>query len=230
MPEIEVALTVVVETGLSVGGSGSSGVRADKTIQRNGREQPIIPASQVKGRLRHTCETIMRAAGITICRPPDPETTCPHQPGIGKPGIDNSSCPLCLIFGSAWQNSPLRFRDLVYKEPVKIAPDSAIRPGIGLERRRGVAQEGLLFFTETTLPGTSPAFYCDTAITGLLKEEGPALLLLAGLDLIPHWGGGKSRGMGWAITETEARFNGQSLNLAERKEVLTAWFRQHTGS
>jgi CRISPR/Cas system CSM-associated protein Csm3 (group 7 of RAMP superfamily) len=221
MPFLEIALTVVPETGMSVGGSGSTGVQADKTMQRDGRDRPIIPASQVKGRVRHACEALLRAAGVLICRPPNPESTCPHHADVPDP-----PCPICTVFGSPWTPSSLRFRDLAQTEHL-----SAIRPGIGVDRRRGTAREELLFLTETTATGARLGFGNEAAISGHLDQEGQALLVIAGLQSIRNWGGGKSRGMGWATLEIAARFDGRELRLDEcGKEVLVRWLAQHTES
>lgn len=224
MPIFQLELTIVPETGLSVGGSGSTGVRADKTIQRDGRERPIIPASQIKGRLRHACEAILRGAGVAICRPPNPETSCPQDQDVQDP-----PCPICAIFGSPWTASPLQFRDLIHQPA---GESSVIRPGTGIDRRRGIVKEELLFLTETTAPGTAPAFRSDGAtISGTLADEGQALLLLTGLRSIRSWGGGKSRGMGWAAVDTAAHFDERDITLDDRgKEVLAQWLRQLTAS
>ena len=227
MPEFILSLSIIPETGLSVGGSGNTGLRADKTIQRDIRNRPIIPASQLKGRLRHACETIVRAAGVPICRPPTPQTTCPHQADVPLvkqgDGQETRLCPICRIFGSPWENSPLYFRDLAADQAL-----STIRPGIGLNRRRKVVQENLLFFTETTAPAARPAFHNAEAVKGTLAEPGQALLLLAGLQIIRHWGGGKSRGQGWATLEITARFDGGPLSLDQDKdkEALAKWLQQ----
>lgn len=223
MPAFQLKLTVTPETGLSVGGSGNTGVRADKTIQRDGHDWPVIPASQIKGRLRHTCEAILRAAGVAICRPPNPETCCPQHPAVSDP-----PCPICSIFGSPWTTSPLRFCDLVHAP--SSGESSVIRPGTGIDRRRGIVKEELLFLTETTAPGAEPVFRSVTpTISGTLAEEGQALLLLAGLHAIKNWGGGKSRGLGWATVQADARFDDREIALDVRgKETLAQWLRQLT--
>ncbi|MGA9380463.1 MAG: RAMP superfamily CRISPR-associated protein, partial [Phormidium sp.] len=59
-------LTAIIDTALSVGAGGSSGSLADKPIIRNAKGQLIIPASQLKGRLRHECEKIARSLGWQI--------------------------------------------------------------------------------------------------------------------------------------------------------------------
>jgi CRISPR/Cas system CSM-associated protein Csm3 (group 7 of RAMP superfamily) len=214
MPYFILDLTIQPVTSVSVGGSGNQGVRADKTIQRDGRNRPIIPASQVKGRLRHMCEAFLRGSGVQVCRPPHPQTTCPQLPEIPDP-----PCPICRLFGSAWTPGPLRFRNLPQDEV-----SSALCPSVSLNRRLGVAQEQRLFFLETTAPGTGLVFHCAEAISGVGIEPGAALFLLASLCRIPSWGGAKSRGLGWATVQAVARLDGKELKLdSEGKEVLTQW-------
>lgn len=222
MPAFKLDLAITPETGLSIGGSGSTGVRADKTVLRDGQQRPIIPASQIKGRLRHACEALVRGAGVTICRPPNPELTCPHVSDVEDP-----PCVICAIFGSTWHASPLRFGDLT---PVDVeAAVRVIRPGTGIDRRRRIVKDELLFFTETVGQGTAPEFRNEAAVSGDLAERGQALLLLAGLASIRNWGGGKSRGLGWAAVKSKVTFDGEALRLDERgKEVLAQWLSQHT--
>lgn len=220
MPTLELDLTIRPTTGLSVGGSGSTGVRADKTMQRDSRNRPLIPASQVKGRLRHACEAIVRGAGVTVCDAPNPATTCPHaEMLLGR------FCPICELFGSPWRPGRLRFRDL----PLRDGPDDgAIRSGVGVDRRRGTIKEHLLVFTETTRPGAGvTTFRAEKAITGTVETREQVLLLLAGLESIQSWGGGKSRGMGWADVAYAARVDEQDLRLDQRKEDLVQWLRRH---
>jgi len=248
MPEFCVDLTITVETAMSVGGAGTVGTLADKSLLRDGWNRPIVPASQVKGRLRHACEAIARGLGIAICRSPDPETTCPHLADSDIPTQGGERrCLICQIFGSPAYPGRLHFRDLVYdpwfpespgergdileKESDEKEPDERgqlylsrepLRPGVGLDRRRGVVQERLLFLTETTLPGTRPRFARKKAIEGALPGPGHAILVLMGLAQILNWGGAKSRGMGWAAVSYAAQFEDQPFKLddSQGKEAL----------
>jgi CRISPR/Cas system CSM-associated protein Csm3 (group 7 of RAMP superfamily) len=233
MAEFRVNLTIRVETALSVGGAGTVGTLADKSLLRDGWNRPILPASQVKGRLRHACEAIARGLGIAICEGPVPEMTCPHLADEQIPLVKGQRCCfICQIFGSPGYRGKLLFRDLVYipatRDPVEqghlYAPHEPLRPGVGLERRRGVVQEKLLFLTETTLPGTGSVFRADSAIYGNLPRVEHALLVLMGLEQILNWGGAKSRGLGWARIDYTASYgeNGDFTLADEKgKEALT---------
>jgi CRISPR/Cas system CSM-associated protein Csm3 (group 7 of RAMP superfamily) len=233
MAEFSLDLQVTIETALAVGGAGSVGTLADKGMLRDGWNRPILPASQVKGRMRHACEAIARGLGIPICRAPSPDTTCPHHPDV-PPGVDGERrCPICQIFGSPAFPSRLRFRDLIYTpltcDPIETGhfyeAHESLRPGVGLERRRGTVKEALLFLIETTSPGTQPTFKREPAITGHLPDRGHVMLVLMGLEQILNWGGAKSRGLGWARVVYQASWDGAVFTLDDPagKEVLARW-------
>jgi CRISPR/Cas system CSM-associated protein Csm3 (group 7 of RAMP superfamily) len=229
MGQLKIELLLILETPLSVGGAGALGIEADKMVQRDGRDRPIIPASQLKGRLRHACESLAREVGIPLCRSPHPQTTCPHLVTVPKGADGRRLCPVCRLFGSPALASPLRFSDLVYTDPV--SDDYDIRPGIGVDRRRGVVQENLLFLTETVLAGARFERQDDNgqplpAIRGQV-ERAEALFLLAGLRAIQNWGGAKSRGLGWASVQVKATLDDKVLDLEKEKEVLAEWLRTH---
>ncbi len=230
MGELAILIRLTLETPLSVGGAGATGAEADKMVQRDVQGRPIIPASQIKGRLRHACESLARQLEISVCQPPHPETTCPHVDSVPKSGDGKRLCLVCRLFGSPAHQSPLRFSDLRF-EPV--GEDSAVRPGVGVDRRRGTVQENLLFLTETVMAGAEFTRRDGDeplpAIRGKVSRE-EALFLLAGLQSIQSWGGAKSRGLGWANLQVEATFDGQALELQKEKEVLAQWLRSHRSS
>lgn len=212
MPELRIALTVGPQTPFSVGAGGSAGALADKVCVRDGYGRLIVPGSQVKGKLRHACGAILRSLERRVCRGPRADTMCGH---------DVEPCALCRLFGSPFHPSPLTFADLVYHDPIggleyneerrRLDAQGPLRPGIGVDRRRGTVAENLLFLTETSpavgaaaaAPGgdpgdTSGAFTNERAITGRVPDVAHARLLLAGLAALTAWGGSKSRGLGWA--------------------------------
>lgn len=74
-----IQLTAVIDTALCVGAGGSSGSLADKPIVRNAKGQLLIPASQLKGRLRHECEKLARGMGWIIFESPKAEALRPTE-------------------------------------------------------------------------------------------------------------------------------------------------------
>jgi CRISPR-associated protein Csx10 len=217
-------VTVTLESPLSVGAGGSSEGFADKSIVRDADFRLIIPGSHFKGRLRHTVEKIARAAGYAVCNAPQPGDICPRPFADTKGAIaaarllgegaksEEYYCIVCQMFGAPTYRAPLHFADLRHTDDYSEATKrlgvhglAAIRPGVSINRRRGVAEDARLFFVETSRPGASLNFEAERAIEGQLPldEDGPSaeeyrLLLETGLKLLRQWGGGKTRGLGWA--------------------------------
>ncbi len=214
--DVRLDLAITALTPMCVGASGSAGGQADKALQRDAWNRPMIPGSQLKGRVRHSCERIASALGIPICRAPVEQTMCPHDTRITRmareelhrlrAGGDQLQCAICAIFGSAMYPSPLCFNDLAATPGTTFPPerpfpaDERLRPGVGIDRRRGTALENILYLTETTDTG----LVFRGAIRGRWlatprNEVTPLIgLLIAGFTLTTRWGGGSSRGLGWA--------------------------------
>src|SRR6266511_1672594 len=146
---IQIDLAVTLLTPLCVGASGSSGGLADKALQRDGWNRPIIPGSQLKGRLRHACERIAEGLGLPICSAPYADTMCPAGPptierrareplDLARTDGDAPQCAVCAIFGSPVYFSPLSFGDLAATPPDPGFPptqpyptEERLRPGVG---------------------------------------------------------------------------------------------------
>lgn len=223
MPELTIDVTLTVDTALSVGAGGSAGVLASKAIVRNQLGQLVLPGSHLKGRLRHACEILARAAGQPVCDAPRPETMCPQ---LEHRTIDPvpAPCPVCRVFGSSTSTGPVDFADLTYAEPggADAARPPAIRPGASINRRRRTVEDQRLFFTETSPPGGLVTFHNGQAIHGWFGGEDASQrafdalqLLLAGLRYVQNWGGGKSRGLGWGHIACQARLDGERVTLSD---------------
>ena len=215
MPDIEVNLIITALTALSVGAGGSSGTLADKSILRDGWGRPIIPGSQVKGKVRHAAEAIARALSLPVAD-----------------GFDQiqADCVVQSIFGAPGKNrSPLCFNDLALREstPVdRIDPatplrQGALRPSVSINRRRGTAEDERLLIQETTADGV--VFANARAIAGVLPDERSLALLVAALRLTTRWGGAKSRGLGWAHVEVSARYGNADFDDTRLREALGDW-------
>jgi CRISPR/Cas system CSM-associated protein Csm3 (group 7 of RAMP superfamily) len=107
MIDVEVSLEVLSETPVSVGAGGSAGTLADKVIARDSRNLPIIPGSQVKGRVRHAAEAIARSLGLRVPRSFD----------------DNTDTIIRRIFGSPQYRAPLHFTSAARPAIVGTLPD-----------------------------------------------------------------------------------------------------------
>lgn len=205
-------LTAVIDSALCVGAGGSTGSLADKPIVRTASGQLLIPASQLKGRLRHECEKIGRSLGWEICRSPNAETMCPQRRGLAgnfsraeywleKPELASLQdeqkyhCLVCQVFGNPVLAAHVIFDDLICETPAKTLPE-VMRSGVTLNRKRHTAEDQKLFLLETSPVNAQLRFQGEIH---LLKgcPNYTKVLLLAGLHHIHALGGSKSAGLGW---------------------------------
>lgn len=206
-------LTATVNTALCVGAGGSSGSLADKPILRNARGQLLIPASQLKGRLRHECEKLARGLGWPVCQSPKPKHMCPQRAGLtdaenthfqrDEYRIDGDSghhCLICQIFGNPSLPSQVEVNDLICHVAADTLPE-VLRPGVTLNRRRLTAEDQKLYFLETSPANLNLEFQGSL----YLHPQAPPytkLLLSAALRHIHALGGSKSAGLGWVTWTT----------------------------
>lgn len=196
-------ITAVIDTALCIGAGGASGSLADKTIVRNAENNLIIPASQLKGRLRHECEKIARGLNWPICYSPNPQSMCPQRAGLTENferieyevlADDQHHCLVCQIFGNPVLPSRVIFDDLICtEEPDSLAEVS--RPGVTINRRRRVAEEAKLYFLETSPANTKLKFTGNIYLSNVPIYA--SALIVAGLRHINALGGSKSAGLGW---------------------------------
>jgi len=203
-----ITITAVIDTALCVGAGGSSGSLADKPIVRTANKKLVIPASQLKGRLRHECEKLARGLGWHICQSPNPQTMCPQRAGFPEEeerhfhrndyqvlGDERYHCLICQMFGNPTLPSRIIFDDLICEEEPENLPE-VLRPGVTINRRRGTAEEKKLYFLETSPANAQLRFEGKIH----LQPDYPSYtkgLLLAGLHHIKALGGSKSAGLGW---------------------------------
>lgn len=183
--EATFSLTATVDSALCVGAGGSSGSLSDKPILKNSDGRLVIPASQLKGRLRHECEKLARGLGWPICESPVAERMCPQwaklpgntseQPSDEQllfkresqyklkkiPGYthhpNQRHCLVCQLFGNPSLPARLSLSDLVCTERAENVPD-VLRPGVTINRRRRTAEEKKLYFVETSPANAALAF------------------------------------------------------------------------
>lgn len=227
MGTIEIALRVTARSPLSVGAGGSAGTLANKSILRDGRGRPIIPASQVKGKARHAAEALLLGLG-RAAQVPEHFDDDQHETWIQQ------------IFGSPQRRSPLCFADLAATtapaEPLLPAPRqpehdklavewravSPIRPSVSLSRSLGTAEHARLLFQE--ISPEALVFESSEAVVGRLPALGHAALLWAALRLVHSWGGAKTRGLGWAEVRVAVQWTeqGQAPRLLDDNELQDA--------
>lgn len=213
-----IVLTAVIDTALCVGAGGSSGSLSDKPILKTADGHLVIPASQLKGRLRHECEKLTRALDWPTCVSPVATTMCPQRVGLPEadfrvlpyrvipPGSQESEekiqanpyrhhCLICQLFGNPSLPARLQFSDLVCTTPPDNIPE-VLRPGVSINRRRRTAEDQKLYFLETSPVNTALEFKGAIALEPDTPRYAKALIL-AGLRHIHALGGSKSTGLGW---------------------------------
>ncbi len=150
-----------------------------------------IPATTIKGILRHRLEYFLR--------------------GLGKPCCYDQDCGKCIpcdIFGHPRSKSPLFFQDASCEATIKI------RPGVRINRKRKVALDKHLYSIETV-----EAEKFQTEIRGFFESYERALyvcgLIWMAARFCEGFGAGRSHGLGWSrLDEFEAEIDGEKIALA----------------
>lgn len=213
------SITAIVDSAICVGAGGSSGSLADKPILRNAANNLVIPASQVKGRLRHECEKIARGLRWPICQAPAAgmmrlrrAEADDENPSVAQyiaqfqrddyiiPGYpDTYHCLVSQIFGDPILPSRIILDDLVCEENPDNLPE-VLRPGVSINRRRRTAEEKKLFFLETSPANAQLRFTGSFQLLPSYTPDRPdhaKAMIWAGFKHIQALGGSKSAGLGW---------------------------------
>ena len=183
-------VTAKVDTALCIGDSGSSETGADRSTVKTSDGKLYIPASTLKGLWRHACEAIARGQGQQVCISPRAEDMCA-----------TTHCVICQVFGSPTLASRIFISDLIIDTDLETKL-TELRNGVTINRRRRVAEDQRLYFTETSLPHADFTFSGDVTIGSEISDY-QLDLLHAGLNYIHAIGTGKSRGLGWIKIERE---------------------------
>jgi CRISPR/Cas system CSM-associated protein Csm3 (group 7 of RAMP superfamily) len=179
---------------------------------------PYIPASAFKGQLRHAVERAAQELTRSVC--------ATHRKMCREA---DRACPACRIFGSPWIPGALHFEDLTLSGPPELLArreksrqehrplQSPYRYGVGINRRRSVADEHLLYTTELIEPGAPVAF--GGTLRGDLRLP-EAAWVVAGLNLLQGIGKSKSAGLGWCHAEAIVQQDGAPVDAAQLRAAL----------
>lgn len=193
-------LKIQTETALFIGGPGRTLPLVDRSIEVDEFGFPYIPASSFRGRVRAHLERLLKTLGEPVCTPPRPESMCPHNEEVISSG--QAVCRVCRIFGNAWIPSSVVFSNFKLSElPNKSFAGTLgkalwLRPGVGIDRYLGTAEEQKLFTLEcvpSQLDRQILAF--QGVIEGWLSKEDLGWLIGA-IRIVSHLGGHKARGLG----------------------------------
>lgn len=192
-------ITAKIDTALCIGDSGASETGADRATVKTSDGKLYIPASTFKGIWRHACEVIAKSEDHFVCASPRAENMCPPLQEVDDEPTQDRYCIICQIFGSPKTTSNIFINDLV-TDMALVAASTETRSGVTINRRRRVAEDQRLYFTETSLSNADLVFSGEVTIDRKITDA-QLRLLRAGLKYIHAIGTGKSRGLGWLTIE-----------------------------
>lgn len=235
---------IVTMTPLHIGSGKRGNIdigESDMPIITDTLDQPYIPGSSLKGKVRFEAERIARKAGHNnICFPPSVNNMCggkigttqQQYGGSGNSGDSNNICICCRLFGTAGKTSiasKVKFRDCY---PINKVERMLTRAGTALDRKSGSVYRNALYSTDAVPADTKFGFeiVCDN----LSEEE--LKLLRASLKSVQDssLGGLSSRGFGkikFNISKVARRSANYYLGLEKDNEVddsveLETWRRE----
>lgn len=203
-------------------GSGEGSLTTDRLVRRDPCGRPFIPASTMKGIIRHSCEKLARALGF-------PDSSDPHQSDLKENrsfvAFEQMRSPIDRLFGTKYETGGLFFRNAHMATDRKMT--TTVRNRVARYRVLQTAKDKHLFSTEY-----APPEVFNTVIDGwhrglvALGEDYPPYaycLLVAGILAVERVGADKSTGAGWldgAIGIRSAMVNGSPLDLEDIFEFL----------
>lgn len=228
--------TLKMHTALSVGSRSSlEPTGTDLPVIKDPKGMPFIPGSSIKGVIRSQLERVLRSLDtrttlFDVCDPlsnPCVSNTQKDDFFKGLKGVPDKnreqvfsqkiwdkSCTVCRLFGSPWLASRLAFRDARLSESTELVQITEIRDGVGIDRDRGAAKEGLKYDFEVV----SPDAQFDVSIVAENVEHWEIGLLLA---VLRPWqegympiGGKSTRGPGWG------KLGDLSIKRVEKQDLL----------
>jgi len=192
-------------------------------------EQPYIPGSSLKGRVRTEAERIARKEGMGVCKPPDVRNMC----GSIKARVEDF-CICCKIFGTAGGisvASKVKFRDMFPLQKVEVLLE---RTSTAIDREKGSVYGKALYTIQAVPAGTK--FNMEIVAENLADDE--LKLLLAALKSVEDsaLGGSSTRGFGKvrfnieSVKERTAKFYlGEEAEKAFSGEELKRWLKEKGG-
>ena len=217
--------TLKMQTALSIGARASlEPTGTDLPVIKDPSGMPFIPGSSLKGVMRSQMERVLNSLNgeityFNVCDPFNKQCVTPkdrddfadcvekltqdaNEGGLNKDEeltrkIWEKSCTVCRLFGSPWIASRLAFKDSPLKNAQEMLNVTQIRDGVGIDRDRGAAKDGIKYDFEVV----SPDAQFDISILAENVEQWEIGLLLA---IMRPWqegylpiGGKSTRGPGW---------------------------------
>lgn len=238
-----ITATLEMQTALSVGSRASlEPTGTDLPVIKDQTGVPFVPGSSIKGVIRSEMEKVLRsldgeAAQLRACDPFGDERKSQNKQCITSEEKDDiikkienipekdremelsqkiwdASCTVCRLFGSPWLASRLAFKDASLTNLQELAEITSIRDGVGIDRDRGAAKDGLKYDFEVVSPGAKFSIV-------ILAENVESWEIGLLLSVLRPWqegylliGGKSSRGPGWG------KLTGISIERIEKKDLL----------
>ena len=211
--KIRLTASVVFDTAWRIGSGKEGQTTSDLGVMIDSKGQPILPGSSLKGKLRSTCEVLSHALGLSACMLNHAASgvSCTsdinyysrvlrqtYQEALGQglqarlKWIDDNTCDVCKLFGSAVQTSRLRLSDGKLKAWASVMQ---VRDGVVIDRDSRTAVDNLKYDYEVVPPDSRFELRID------LENPTDSDLALLGAALF-EWcagssiGGFTSRGLG----------------------------------
>ncbi len=197
---------LVTRTGLHIGSGAVERDAMDMPVLRDAEGYPFIPGASLKGVLRSTLESLVRAAssperGIWSCDPLNEEEGASdracgaHKKGQRENVDPTKHCAVCRLFGSRIVASHVRISDSSVLVRGEVSPVE-LRDGVAIDRDLKVVHGSLKYDFEVVCPGT--AFGLEVFVEN--PKDWLVGLLTLGFDQVADGftavGGFTSRGLG----------------------------------
>lgn len=221
--KIRLTASLVFDTAWRIGSGKEGQTMSNLGVMIDSKGQPILPGSSLKGKLRSTCEVLSHALGLRACMLNHAASgvSCTSdinyysqvlrqayqnalQAGLDArlKWIEDNTCDVCKLFGSAVQTGRLRLSDGTLKEWASVMQ---VRDGVVIDRDSRTAVDNLKYDYEVVPPDSRFEVSID------LENPTDTDLALLGAALF-EWcagssiGGFTSRGLG--------RFHLQDVKLS----------------
>jgi len=238
-----ITATLEMQTALSVGSRASlEPTGTDLPVIKDQKGVPFVPGSSIKGVIRSEMEKVLRslegkAAQLWACDPFGDGRKSQNKQCITSEEKDDiikniekipendrevelsrkiwdASCTVCRLFGSPWLASRLAFKDASLVNLQELAEITSVRDGVGIDRDRGAAKDGLKYDFEVVSPGAKFSIV-------ILAENVESWEIGLLLSVLRPWqegylpiGGKSSRGPGWG------KLIDISIERIEKKDLL----------
>jgi CRISPR-associated RAMP protein (TIGR02581 family) len=155
---LRLAGRLVTRTALHIGAAESGQDIADMPVLKDGRGLPFIQGASLKGVLRSTLESLVRAAGneangVWACDSLDEVNACGSHARGERDSVDvDQHCAICRLLGSRVVASHVRISDAMLREHSGSSPIE-LRDGVAIDRDLALVAGSKKYQFEVVAPG-----------------------------------------------------------------------------